>query len=663
MNAIDRAVRTAVAQWPPLALAWSIHGILVLYLFLQYAPPGLAAAPRLAIAGGLLCLILLEMSLLFLLGLGLELAFLWLPRKPPVDALKSAVVAGAIGLLTASTLKFSATGAHLRKSDMWLAVVGLPRVLSEGTALEALTRLSVPIGALLLFAGLWAGLHGFRQRETGARVVRLLALPAAAGLLLTLVWTSSRPLRLFCGTFVPEVAWLSATTAHPAYAHGTELRDDAPWGPAIRPYDPGRPERPLDVVLILLESVPWNRTVFGGGPTGVMPTLAALARESVLFSRAYAPSTHCDDAQLALLASLHPRRYERHEDYLPIEYPRTLIWDALAAAGYSATMFSSQDERADNRISFLDTPGLEVLRQAADWPRAVHPGSDGEGRVSEETAVTAWERWRRGGQRGPSFTYFNFQATHFPYDVPAAEAHPFAPFELDSPGTFLEYPRERIPVMLHRFQNALAYQDRMLRRIVADLKASGDWDHTVLVVVSDHGEAFYEHGLPTHGGALFEEQVRALWMMRIPKEPARLIAEPVSLLDVGPALLRVLELPPHGNFQGRGDVLEPGYEAAGRPFPFTIQARTVQDGLLLDDWKYVVDWERRERSLFDLRADPGETHNLVEEEIDRARALDRRLAGWVGAQLAYYRDRGWQQGRYPPPLVSRAVSSLSHRER
>jgi arylsulfatase A-like enzyme len=650
VNAIDRAVRVAVAQWPPLALAWSIHGILVLYLFLQYAPRGLTMGARLVLAGGLLCLILLEMSLLLLIGLGVELAFLWLPKKLPVDALKGAGVAGAIGLLTASTVKFSATSVHLKSSDLRLAAIGLPRVLSEATALEALARYSVPIGALLLFAGLWAGLDRFRRREPRAGVVRPLALPAAAALLLALLWTSSAPLRLFAGAFVPEIAWVGAAAAHPPYAHDADLQEDSRWGTPILPYDPGRPGRPQNVVLILLESVPWSRTSFGGGPPGVTPTLEALAEESVLFSRAYAPSTHCDDAQLALLSSLHPRRYERHEDYFPIEYPRTLIWDALAAAGYHATMFSSQDERRGNKISFLDTPGLEVLRHALDWPRAAQRGNGGDGRVYEETAIATWESWRSGRRREPFFTYFNFQASHFPYEVPPDEARPFVPFELDFPATFLGYPRDRVPLMLHRFHNALAYEDRMVARVVAGLKARGEWQRTVLVVVSDHGEAFYEHGSPTHGGALFEEQVRSLWMMRVPGESARTVTEPVSLLDVAPTLLRVLGLPPHGNFQGRGDVLEPGYEAAGRPFPFTIQARTLEDGLLLDDWKYVVNWDRRDRRLFDLRADPGETDNLVEEESDRGRALDRRLADLVRRQLAYYGEKGWLQGRYAPAL-------------
>ena len=48
-------------------------------------------------------------------------------------------------------------------------------------------------------------------------------------------------------------------------------------------------------------------------------------------------------------------------------------------------------------------------------------------------------------------------------------------------------------------------------------------------------------------------------------------------------MVRHLGLPPHGNFQGRADIFEPDYSARGRPFLFTIQGLTSEDGLLLDD--------------------------------------------------------------------------------
>ncbi|MDX1709729.1 MAG: sulfatase-like hydrolase/transferase, partial [Rhodovibrionaceae bacterium] len=123
----------------------------------------------------------------------------------------------------------------------------------------------------------------------------------------------------------------------------------------------------------------------------------------------------------------------------------------------------------------------------------------------EETPVTAWRRWLAAEPAEPWLTYLNFQANHFPYEVPREAPRPFAPHRLDFPASFLSYPRERVPTMLNRFYNALRYTDHWLGEVVAELDRRGVWERTVLVVVSDHGEAFYEHAQPTHGTALYEE--------------------------------------------------------------------------------------------------------------------------------------------------------------
>ena len=76
-------------------------------------------------------------------------------------------------------------------------------------------------------------------------------------------------------------------------------------------------------------------------------------------------------------------------------------------------------------------------------------------------------------------------------------------------------------------------------------------------------------------------------------------------------ILAALGLPPHGNFQGRGDVLDPAYRGAGRPFFFTIQGMTSEDGGLRDGWKYLYNLDIGQARLYDLGTDPGETTDVA----------------------------------------------------
>ncbi len=669
---MKRHLEITQAQLPAVAGAWLVHGLAVLLVFLTSVPPDLVGAlSRVAIFLAILSLLVLELALLAALCLAVEAVLGWLARGSVADLLKAAALALAVGALVASSLKFKTTGVHLKVSDLWFAWTNLRQILEEALIGEAAALLALPLLVLLLAAGAFVFLRRTRARAATAPVQAGMRVPArtaigalsAAGGILALGLAVSPAARLFTAGFVPETYWLarslrSARGFSPPAAVGTPgasaVSDPAAAGgrgPALADYRPPPGSATINVVLVMLESIPWARSGLApGGRPGVAPRLERLAAESVVFTRPYAVSTHSDYAQMAILSSLYPRKYNRHDYYGSIEYPRTLLWDALRPAGYATSLFSCQNERWGNMLAFLDTPGLEVLRHSPSWPREPHKGRGAESKVYEETPVSEWMRWREGRGEEPYFTYLNFQSNHFPYEVPPGAPRPFAPHALDFPASFLKYPTDRVPVMLNRFDNALGYADRWLGEVVDFLEARGEWERTALVVVSDHGEAFYEHAQPTHGTSLHEEQVRSLLLMRLPGVEPRVVEEPVSLVDVAPALLAYLGLPPHGNFQGRGDVLEPGYSAAGRPLFFTIQGLTFEDGLLLDGWKYIVNWDRRERRLFDLGSDPGETVDLVEARPEKTAELDRVLGSLLSRQLDYYAERRWREGYYPPPL-------------
>jgi arylsulfatase A-like enzyme len=619
---------------PPTYGAWAVLAFLALFLGLAHGALTALAADRLA------CLVragrwLRGFDLLVALGLGLFYA--------------------GLGL---SLLKFHLTGSHLRFEDLWFVFGSLRQVAAEGSARErAMLRATVllPLG---LAAVSFAALRQARRRSpagAGAGSLALLAGVALAALLL-LGWRYPYA-RTVLGTQAPETSWLarqwSGRTALARLAGDTPPRAFTP-DPArqarIAPIAPPAAFRRDNVVVVMLESVPWSRLFGPESRPEATPRMNALAAESIVFARAYASATHSDYAQTSILAALHPRKFERHDYIIDLAYPRTLIWDLLRPAGYRTAMFSCQNEGWGNMQAFLRTPGLELFRHSPDWPDAPRRGEGAESKVFEPTPVAAFGDWLKGVQGGTFLAYLNFQATHYPYVIPPGSTPLYEPQAIDFPTTFLSYPADKIPVMENRFYNALHTVDAAVGEVVDALRAAGVWERTVLLVVSDHGEAFYEHGVPTHGTMLLEEQIRTAAFARLPGAAPRVVDEPVSVLDLVPAVAGFLGLPPHGNFQGRADILDSGYSARGRPFLFTIQGITREDAVLEDDWKLLLNHDRRELALFDLARDPGERQNLAATEPARRMALERRLATLLGDQLAYFRDRGWESGWYPPKL-------------
>ena len=104
-------------------------------------------------------------------------------------------------------------------------------------------------------------------------------------------------------------------------------------------------------------------------------------------------------------------------------------------------------------------------------------------------------------------------------------------------------------------------------------------DDTMIVVLTDHGEAFEEHGWTLHGATLYEEEIRAALIIRYPGglHADQLVATPTSFLDVGPTILEAahLDIPKH--FMGHD--LTPGVEGQpSAPRVVSSETKAVLDG-------------------------------------------------------------------------------------
>ena len=87
------------------------------------------------------------------------------------------------------------------------------------------------------------------------------------------------------------------------------------------------------------------------------------------------------------------------------------------------------------------------------------------------------------------------------------------------------------------YDGNLAWVDSEVGRVLDGLKKRGEWDRTIIVVTSDHGEAFWEHRVRGHGDHVFEEFVHVPLVIRVPGLAPRRVAEAVELVDVVPTLL------------------------------------------------------------------------------------------------------------------------------
>jgi arylsulfatase A-like enzyme len=173
------------------------------------------------------------------------------------------------------------------------------------------------------------------------------------------------------------------------------------------------------------------------------------------------------------------------------------------------------------------------------------------------------------------------------------------------------------------YDGGIRYADAQLGRLF-DLLGSLDlWDEIAVVVFSDHGEEFWDHGSVSHSHTLFQELIHVPLIFRAPALSPRRIPSVVPLLDIAPTLLDLLGVPIPVEFAGRSLLpLMAGVETQARAFPAEQRALKAW---IDPPWKLVIDEDGGEPLLFHLTEDPRERQSRTREEPGRVAALQARL--------------------------------------
>jgi arylsulfatase A-like enzyme len=417
----------------------------------------------------------------------------------------------------------------------------------------------------------------------------------------------------------------------------------------------------LSVILVLIESLRRDELMVDGGKRLVLPSLEALARDGTVYSNVIAPAAQSDYATTSILSSEFPLRGITYRPFPEhIAYPHVLPYDILKPFGYRTAVFSSQNEYWAGMYNFIHTSSVDHFLHAetfngatyaANADRGLHEWMDKTGhagKIDDHDTIDEAIAWMDSiPARAPFFAYVNLQSSHNPY-VPARNFTPrFGSGRVSFPILFDVFPADSAQAVRDMYDNSLAYADIQLGRLFDALKKSGRWDSTVVAVLGDHGEAFYEHGFGAHGSELFGEVTHVPLIIHVPSRPAGRDTLPASSIDVMPTLLGILNLPPYPAYQG----IDLANHAArhDRPlFSLTQTAMADEVSVQQDQWKLLFDLRHSLVRLYDLRDDPGETKDVASQFPQQREALMATMAAWWSRQIDYYGKLPAHPDFYPP---------------
>ncbi len=380
-------------------------------------------------------------------------------------------------------------------------------------------------------------------------------------------------------------------------------------------------ERPLptgpNVLLITIDTLRADH-VGAYGASGVeTPSLDGLADEGVLFENSIAATPLTLPSHCSIMTGMNPPRHAvRNNGIFLLDDSHETLAERFREAGY--------DTGAVVGAVVLDAGfGLDQGFDFYDWSESSQRASETgyPDRPAEEVTDVAL-RWLAARER-PFFLWIHYYDPHAAYLPPAPFGRRFAG---------------------RLYDGEIAYVDTQIERIFQGLRTSGEWDRTLVVATSDHGESLGEHGEQTHSYTLYDAVLKVPLLVRGPGVPtARRVPEVVSAIDVAPTILARAGLAPLADADGRD--LSPmwaeehGFEE--RPAYSETLATQLDHGwaplfAMRSDRHLYVRAPRAE--LYDVREDPRQLANLLEEPSEADPELVGALDQGLDAVLAAERE-------------------------
>lgn len=399
--------------------------------------------------------------------------------------------------------------------------------------------------------------------------------------------------------------------------------------------------RPPNIVFILLESVRADHLELYGYPRTTAPFISALAKSdsAYAFSHAFTNSSISYFSMISIPSGLTLRRTYKEFQEAP------LIWDYLKPLGYRTVMITQSIGYPRYLLDiYLKTDGLDLYRDI---------GQDDVKRFETEQATLARGFWSRllkqfyiegkierddrksmaefqkelksTPQDQPFFGLWELECTHVPYLYEDK-------FTVYTPAHAYFGGKNQIGSLKNDYDNAILNCDHVIKTFFDFLRDENLADNTVVILASDHGEAFFDHGKQLfHGGSLHQEQIRVPLLIHFPlalrdryrADISNILQcnqkRPVQLADILPTIVDFATpdrgLPPEIQLDGKSLLrpLPPDraiYVTNAPLFPgceLTDPMFSTIDSQLLHLISY-RDSARNE--LYDLKTDPGEAVNL-----------------------------------------------------
>lgn len=384
-----------------------------------------------------------------------------------------------------------------------------------------------------------------------------------------------------------------------------------------------------NVVLITLDALRPDHVGCYGCDKKTTPNIDSFAKDAVLYSKCYSPTSWTLPSIASFYTSLYPQTHRAKCEKLKSGERNYVGPDAKIP---TLPVFFKPYHYITQLISwhpfFDDSYGLS---KDFDF-------FDGNRLNDRKTSFFAEhiQRWIKWLARETFFLHIHVVPPHSPYNAVSPYDEEFIDFnnpllkngdlklfyspytnDLNKWGKGSNDPAVK-NLLSDLYDVNLAVSDEFFGKIIRQLKESGIYDDSLIIFSSDHGEQFFEHGDTGHAKSLYAEEIRVPLLIKFPESfniSNRRVDSLVSTIDILPTILEVNNMPIPRYFQGQPLYDLPGgkLEEIKREYISLCHAWPdfLYEGIIWNDYKYIYSKVKKTEELYKMSVDPFEQDNIA----------------------------------------------------